>query len=201
MMKRTYQIVHEDRQSQQHMKTLVGDPSVALVDDRERALGVIGLELSKLEDHLSKLDQLPVSDEFGGRSPEAVLRTARWCIRKIRQAHQLRNFEMGVVEALLLGMALQELGIRIHPDAVRGRQLKGALTSASRAANAERRAEARLEHVRWQEIADPIWQNDPTKSAANVAMLVQKRLKPNDRGQVPSINTIRQRIKKPDKAG
>lgn len=71
------------------------------------------------------------------------------------------------------------------------------LTESRESHNAIRANQAALEHSRWQSAADEIWERHPSWTKINVATELAK----NPLFAGASCHTIRQRIKKPDKAG
>lgn len=100
--------------------------------------------------------------------------------------------------AVELGQLMAESRIKFEweKDALHGRKRLRTLADSRETNNAKRAAEASNERANWQAEAMKIWKRNHSLSAAAVAKILARDTFPER-----SPSTIRQAIKKPDKAG
>lgn len=102
------------------------------------------------------------------------------------------------LQAIHLGYLRAEMQIKreSEPAWATGSRQRETLSESRERGNMRRRASADIKHGGWQELANDIWASNHSLTKSSVARIIKQRLKLSD-----SINTIRQKLKKPDDAG
>ncbi len=126
-----------------------------------------------------------------------------WCFKMtvglIVHHEQAGELESAARWTFFSGILWGEIESRMRwaDQAEHGRKRLKNLAQSRELHNARRSIAAAMEHSRWQTAAEEIWQRHPNWSKANVATELAK----HEAFVGASSSTIRQRIKKPDKAG